>query len=180
MVEVENEVAPATAAPPPPRPILSPSAIPGTEFGWLDRGAAARAIVKAGLLGVFIGIIPFLGFLITGVLAVWFYRRAGGGALTAGIGSRIGGTAGGLATAISGLYTVVQIFIFHAAKTSEEGLTKVLTMFGVDPADPRTQAMIHDLFTPSGIVLSLVFGLILSVALAAIGGALAAAMFRSR
>ena len=41
----------------------------------MDRGIAVRAALKAGVLGVFIGMIPFLGMVLTGALAVFFYRR---------------------------------------------------------------------------------------------------------
>ena len=36
---------------------------------------AVRAVLWAGLLGVFIGAIPIVGILLTGGLAVFFYRR---------------------------------------------------------------------------------------------------------
>src|SRR5208282_5526066 len=61
---------------------VSPENAPGAEFsrmgakpGSMDRGIAVRAALKAGVLGVFIGMIPFLGIVLTGALAVYFYRR---------------------------------------------------------------------------------------------------------
>src|SRR5438132_11560514 len=41
----------------------------------MGRGKAVRAALKAGVLGVFIGMIPLLGMVLTGALAVFFYRR---------------------------------------------------------------------------------------------------------
>jgi len=40
--------------------------------------------------------------------------------------------------------------------------------------------MVHELFTPSGLAISLPFALILTVAMAAIGGAIAAAILKPR
>ena len=52
-----------------------PSTKAGTKAGTMDRGIAVRAALKAGVLGIFIGMIPFLGIVLTGALAVFFYRR---------------------------------------------------------------------------------------------------------
>src|SRR6266851_10043646 len=57
----------------------------------MDRRVAVRAALKAGVLGVVIGMIPFLGIVLTGGLAVFFYRRDNGFALPAALGSRLGG-----------------------------------------------------------------------------------------
>ena len=70
--------------------------------GAIDRGTAVRAAIKAGLLGVLIAIIPLLGIVLTGALAVYFYRRENGFVLPAALGSRLGGAAGVVAFAING------------------------------------------------------------------------------
>jgi hypothetical protein len=131
-------------------------------------------VVKAGILGVLLGIIPLLGSVLTGVIAVWFYRRAGGIPRNASPGARLGAGAAALAFAISALFTAVQVFVFHAQKESEEAMIKILGNIGANLADPELQASIHRLFTPSGMVFSIVLGLIVSVALGALGGAVAA------
>lgn len=165
-----------TSVPPPPVPVVGS----GYVSGGLDRRVAVPAALKAGILGVLLGIIPFLGIALTGALAVFFYRRGNRIPLSPGLGSRLGGAAGAVSFLISAAFTIVQVFVFHAYKQSEDGLLKLLTVLGVDPADSRIQAMVHELFTPSGMAISLPFGLILTVAMAAIGGAIAAAILRTR
>ena len=129
---------------------------------------------KAGLIGVLLGVIPFLGSVLTGMLAVWFYRRAGGQPLNGRRGARLGSAAATVAFAISASYLVVQVFVFHAQAASEEAMTRLMAALGANLSDPEVQAAIHRLFTPSGLVSSLVLTLVVSVALGAFGGLLAA------
>src|SRR5580704_8626414 len=82
--------------------------------GTMDRGAIVRAAIKAGVLGVFIGMIPFVGTVLTGALAVYFYRRENGFLLPASLGGRLGAAAGVVAFAINSLLIAVRIFAFHA------------------------------------------------------------------
>jgi hypothetical protein len=63
---------------------------PTLSGSTMDRSIAVRAALKAGVLGVFIGIIPFLGIALTGALAVFFYRRKSGSTLPAALGARLG------------------------------------------------------------------------------------------
>lgn len=135
---------------------------------------ARSAVVKAGILGVLLGFIPLLGSVLTGVLAVWFYRRAGATPGSARPGARLGGAAAALAFAISASFTVVQVFVFHAQKESEEAMLKFLGNIGANLADPELQASLHRLFTPSGMAFSILLGLIVSAVLGAVGGAIAA------
>ena len=79
----------------------------------MDRAVAVRAALKAGVLGVFIGMIPFLGIVLTGALAVFFYRRESGCVLPAALGSRLGGAAGVVVFAINALLITIRIFVFH-------------------------------------------------------------------
>lgn len=166
----------ARSVPPPPRPVIES----GNVAGALDRRIAVQAALKAGILGILIGIIPFLGIALTGALAVFFYRRGTRVPLNPGLGSRVGGAAGAISFLISAAFTIIQVFVLHAYKESEEGLLKLLTVIGADPTDARIQTMVHELFTPSGLAISLPFALILTVAMAAIGGAIAAAILKPR
>jgi hypothetical protein len=143
-----------------------------------DRPVAVRAALQAGVLGVFIGIIPLLGIVLTGALAVFFYRRKNGFALPPALGSRLGGAAGVVAFAINGLFITVRIFVFHAQQQSADDFLKVAQRFGLNVADPDMQAIIHNLFTPSGLAIALFFGMIIAVVLASVGGALAALLLR--
>jgi hypothetical protein len=146
--------------------------------GTLDRDIAIRSALKAGLLGIFIGLIPFLGIVLTGALAVYLYRREGGSVPAPRVGSRVGAAAGVVSFAISALFTVVRVFAFHAQQQYIEEITKIPAMLGYNPADPDVQATIHGLITPSGMALTLFFGMIFTVLLAALGGAVAAVMLR--
>ena len=151
-----------------------------TVSGSMDRGAAVRAALKAGVLGVFIGMIPFLGIVLTGALAVYFYRRENGFALPAALGSRLGGAAGVVAFAINALLITIRIFVFHAQQEYIDAILKVVQRFGANAADPDIQASIHNLFTPSGLAITFFFGMIFTVVLASVGGALATLLSRPR
>jgi hypothetical protein len=146
----------------------------------MDRNVAVRAALKAGALGVFIGMIPLLGIVLTGALAVFFYRRENGLALPAALGARLGGAAGVVAFAINALMITIRVFVFHAGQEYTESILKVVQKFGVNVADPDIQASIHNLFTPSGLAITFFFGMILTVVLASVGGALASLLQRSR
>lgn len=146
----------------------------------MDRSVAVRAALKAGVLGVFIGMIPLLGIVLTGALAVFFYRRENGFALPAALGSRLGGAAGVVAFAINALMITIRIFIFRAGKEYADNILKIAQKFGVNVADPDIQASIHNLFTPSGLAITFFFGMILTVVLASVGGALASLLQRPR
>jgi hypothetical protein len=146
----------------------------------MDKNVAVRAALKAGVLGVFIGMIPLLGVVLTGALAVFFYRRENGLALPAALGARLGGAAGVVAFAVNALMITIRIFIFHAGKEYTDSILKVVQKFGVNVADPDIQASIHNLFTPSGLAITFFFGMILTVVLASVGGALASLLQRPR
>jgi len=146
----------------------------------MNRRIAVRAVLKAGVLGVFIGMIPFLGIVLTGALAVYFYRRESGFALPTAVGSRLAGAAGIVTFAINALLITIRIFVFHAQQEYTEAILKVAQRFGANAADPDLQTSIHNLFTPAGLAIALFFGMILSVALASVGGALVSLFLRPR
>ncbi len=146
----------------------------------MDRGVAVRAALKAGVLGVFIGMIPFLGMVLTGALAVFFYRRENRVSPPTALGSRLGGAAGVVAFAINALMITIRIFIFHAQQEYTDAILKIAQRFGANAADPDIQASIHNLFTPSGLAITFFFGMIFTVVLASVGGALASLLNRPR
>lgn len=145
----------------------------------MDRGVAVRAAIKAGVLGVFIGMIPLLGIVLTGVLAVYFYRRESGFLLNAALSSRLGGAAGVVAFAINALLLTVRIFVFHAQQEYIDFLTKFAHTAGLNAADPDFQAGIHSMLSPSGLAFTFFFGMIIAVVLASVGGALGSLFMRS-
>jgi hypothetical protein len=151
-----------------------------TRQGFFDQGAGTRAALKAGVLGIFVGMIPFLGVVLTGWLAVYFYRREKGLAPAAGIGSRLGGAAGVVAFAINSLLILIRILVFHAQQEYVDNLLKIAQALGYNSADSEIQSAMHSLFTPAGLAMTFFFGMIFSVLLAAAGGALASVVLGNR
>jgi hypothetical protein len=117
---------------------------------------------------------------LTGSLAVYLYRRAGGLSLTASSGSRLGGAAGAVSFAISSVFMTVRIIFFHALQEYQDVMVRVAQALGLNSSGPEVQEMIHRLSTPSGLAITLLFSLVIGVALAAIGGALASALLHPR
>ncbi|MGB0046013.1 MAG: hypothetical protein WBP70_00965 [Terriglobales bacterium] len=152
--------------------------MPGTMPGTMDRGIAVRAAIKAGVLGVFIGIIPFLGIVLTGALAVYFYRRESRTVLPPALGARLGGAAGVAAFAINALLITIRVFVFHAQQEYIDAILKVAQKFGTNVADPDIQTGIHSLFTPSGLAITFLFGMMIALVLASVGGALTSLFLR--
>ncbi len=150
--------------------------------GIMDRGTAVRSALKAGVLGVLISFItvPLLGVLLSGALAVYFYRRKNGFLLPAAPGSRLGGAAGVVSFAIGVLLITIHVVVFHAQQEYIDGILKAAQKFGLNAADPEIQASIHSLSTPSGLVFICVFVMILVILLASVGGALASLFLRPR
>lgn len=118
--------------------------------------------------------IPLLGSVLTGMLAVWFHRRAGGQPTTRPA-ARIGALAAALGHCISAGLVVIQVFVFNARQQSEEAIVKLLTALGANLSDPDLQASIHGLFTPSGMIRSFIFGSLFALVLGAFGGFIASA-----
>src|SRR5271167_3041296 len=146
----------------------------------MARSVAVRAALKAGVLGVFIGITPFLGIALTGALAVLFYRRERRFGLPAALGARLGGAAGVVTFAINALLITIRIFVFHAQQEYADAVLKIAQKFGANAADPDLQASIHNLFTPLGLAIAFFFGMIFTAVLASAGGALASLFLRPR
>lgn len=122
--------------------------------------------------------IPLLGIVLTGALAVYFYRRESGFTLIAALASRLGGAAGVVAFAINALLLTIRIFVFHAQQEYIDFLTKFAKSAGINAADPEFQAGIHSMLSPSGLALTFFFGMIIAVVFASVGGALAALFLR--
>jgi hypothetical protein len=152
----------------------------GALTGNLDRGIAVRAALKAGVLGVFVGIIPILGIVLTGTLAVFFYRRESRVAIPASLGAQLGGAAGVVAFGINALLITIRIFVFHAQQEYMDAILKVAQKFGTNVADPDIQTGIHNLFTPSGLAITFFFWMMIALVLASLGGAVASLLIRRR
>jgi hypothetical protein len=136
--------------------------------GAMDSRVAARSAISAGLLGVFIGVIPILGIVLTGALAVYFYRRKSGFVLPAGLGSRLGGAAGVVAFSVNALF-IVAVILLHDQKQFLDLMISTFQRFGLNTTDPSIQAGLQSLFTFPTLVMSFFF----AVLFGSIGGALA-------
>jgi len=150
--------------------MIDPSTMTGSA---MNRGIAARSALKAGVLGVFIGIIPLLGIVLTGALAVYFYRRKSKFVLPPALGARLGGAAGVVVFAVNALFALLTI-LFHAQQEYIDDLQKIAQRYGINTDTPQFQASMHSLFTPRG----LASFFILALVLASIGGALASRFLR--
>ncbi len=122
--------------------------------------------------------IPVLGIVLTGSLAVYFYRREKG--FIARDPNRMACGSGGGSGFVrhQSLLIVIRVFALHAQQEYIDAVTKIAQMVGYNPADPDIQAGIHNLLTPAGLALTFLFGMIFTVVLAALGGAIAALLFR--
>jgi len=145
---------------------------------FMDRNASGRAALKAGVLGVFLGMIPILGVVLTGSLAAYLYKRDKGAAPSARVAARLGAAAGVVAFAINSLLIAIRIFAMHAGQEYMDGIIKMAQTFGYNTADPDIQAAIHSLFTPAGLAATFFFGMIFAIFLSAIGGAVMAFVLR--
>lgn len=149
--------------------------------GAMDRGIGARAAIKAGVLGFFLGmLVPFLALVVAGALAVFFYRRDSGLLLPPALAARIGGAAGVVAVAIQSFFFTLWIFVFHHQQAYIDSVTRFVHSVGADASIPDIQASIRSLFTPAGLIFTIFFVMIVAVALASAGGALGSVMMRPR
>ena len=140
-----------------------------------DPRAAGRATLKAAAVGGLIGIlIPIFGVIVAGYLAVYFYRREAGNVSGPRVGWRTGAAAGATAFAIDYLFEIVQIFWTHSQQEYIQQLVKLWQSMGVDSNNPGIQAGIRIMFTPAGILASLLFGMLLAALLAGVIGAISA------
>ena len=146
---------------------------PDYTRGAIGDNPALRATLTAGILGVLIGMIPLLGSVLIGVLAVYLYRRGGGSQPAASSGARMGAAAGAIAGALSALLFIVQVVVFHAQQEYQDQMLRVLRAFGASAAE--AEAAVQRALSPAGLTLSALFGIVIFAGLAAIGGAVAAA-----
>ncbi|HMD17760.1 MAG TPA: zinc ribbon domain-containing protein [Terriglobales bacterium] len=153
----------------------SVTAVMMTAGSTMDSRIAVRAALKAGMLGVFIGAIPFIGIALVGALAVFFYRRKSRLTLPPALGARLGGAAGVVVFAIGALLAIAVVAL-HAQQQCIDMMMAMYQRLGVSASDPRIQASIRSVFTPSGQAIAFFF----TVVPASIGGALASLFLRPR
>jgi hypothetical protein len=171
--------APDELSPSFPQTAPSPSSFPRPDQfhqpGIIDMRFAARAALKAGLLGLFLGLIPVLGVVLTGAFAVFFYRRRTGVTLPVPLAARIGGASGVVVFAVNALFAI-PIIIFHLQQKCIDSFEEMVRKAGLNIDTTQFQANIHTAFTPSGQAEFFILALLLS----AVGGALASLFLRPR
>jgi hypothetical protein len=152
---------------------------PTLQQSLFDRNLAARCALKAGVIGVLLlFLVPFVGVVLIGSLAVYLYRRAHGFVPATGIASRLGAAAGLVSFAIYFVIVVVSERVLHGQQAYVDFIIKGVQVWGSKPADADFQTVAHFMATPAGLAFTFVFGSILPAVLAAAGGALAAAFLR--
>jgi hypothetical protein len=155
--------------------VFSPNPLASRRIGPADINArfAVGAALKAGLLGILLGMIPLLGILLTGGLAVYFYQRASKTVPSALASARLGGAAGIVVFAANALATL-PVILFHAQQQCIDAITEMLHRSGFNGDTSQLQANLHTLLTPEG--LAAIF--VASSVLASVGGALASFLLR--
>lgn len=147
----------------------------------VDQSVVVRSALKAGALGGVIGVImPALGVVLAGMFAVFFFRRGKGFAPPVRVGWWVGAAAGVVSFAIDYCLMVIQIFAQHAQQDYIQKVLKVWQDLGANPADPNIQASLRILFTPLGLVLTFLFGMIFPAILAGVSGAVSAKIMARR
>ena len=86
----------------------------------------------------------------------------------------MGAAAGAIAGALSALLFIVQVVVFHAQQEYQDQMLRVLRAFGASAAE--AEAAVQRALSPAGLTLSALFGIVIFAGLAAIGGAVAAAL----
>ena len=88
--------------------------------------------------------------------------------------------AGVVAVAIQSVLFTVYIFIFHRQQDYIDSVTRFVHSVGGDASASDIQASIRSLFTPAGLIVTLLFVMIFAVLLSSAGGALTSLFLRPR
>ena len=155
-------------------------ALPATRVNaGLDRRIAVRAALLAGLLGLLTTtVIPLLGIVLTGALAIFFYRFFGGESLLMALAARLGAAAWTVSFAIFCFFYVTSV-VFARSQVEEQMIKRVQALGGDMPL-AQVQEAVRFVLSPVGLSLTLLVYFGIGVALAAIGGAVAASLGRGR
>ncbi len=115
-----------------------------------------------------------------GAVAVVLYQRRRSVALTAGLAARIGAISGLLGFGIFGLLAAATM-LGSGGRQVRQQMQQALEQAISSNADPRTQAMLQQMNTPSGIAaliaIGMVFFAVMFIVTGALGGALGAWLF---
>lgn len=164
----------------------SPSYPGSASIQWSQGlpSAALAGLIAAGLMFIPLGAFG-LGMIAAGVLAVLFYRRRNPlGSLTPGIGARLGALSGILGFGMFGIFTAVEVLVFHSGGELRAALLEAVQQSVARTSDPQARQMLDYLKSPPGLALVMALGLavmfVFFLILSSIGGALGAVLLRRR
>ena len=180
---------------PPAQPVPLPHAAPQVEPGEMpvhqrvDWGDALPGALLAGALVALSWLLPFVGFLLwplaAGVLAVLLYvRRHPVREMAAGLGARIGVTAGLLGFGMMALLMSLELLAFRGTGKLRQLLLQTMQQAMANNPDPAAQDAMQKLMTPEGIAVLVTFAMVLFLALflglGALGGVAGASLLRKK
>jgi hypothetical protein len=146
--------------------------------------AAWAGMVSAGLMVLPLGGFG-LGMLAAGFLCVILYRRRNPYVnLTAGLGARLGAVSGIFGFGIFVVFTGIATTLFHSGGELRSALTEAIRQAAARNPDPQAQHVLEFFKTPEGMAVVVAFGLafmfLIFLVLSSLGGALSAALLRSK
>ena len=144
----------------------------------------ALAAGLAALLMV-LGLNPFVGMLAVGFLAIVFYRQGNPDSLIrAGTGARLGALSGLICFAAASIMEAVVVLALHKGPEIREALLTAVNQAAARTTDPQALAVFDRFKSPEGLqllmILGLLFGLVASIVLAAMSGAVGATIIGPR
>ncbi len=172
---------------PPAQPVHLESP-PTAAIQWQQ---AWPSIVTAGVIAGVVSFLPlvgtgfFLWALAAGAWAIYLYRhRAPGGALTGGIGWRLGALTGLVAFAVFTFLFALGIVFFGAGPQIRETVRTALADAAARSGTPQSQQVLDFLLSPGGVATVVTITMVVFLAIfllcGGIGGAISASRLRDK
>ena len=183
-------------------PVLVAAGLPGASISVeasptngqsqpkLDRRAAFRAAMNAGIVAAVLSLIPVKGSFafalpFAGFLCVLLYRRYGKGEdPSPGLGFRLGVWAGLAGFAILMVLTVISTLGFHAQNELRNTLIEAVQQAQSRYTDPQSRETLAEFLTPGGLAILMVLGsaftCVFFAVLSGVGGAVSAALLHRK
>jgi hypothetical protein len=158
------------------------AALPGSG-AYPMQPCALAAAVAFGL--TLLGLNPFVAALVTGLLAVAFFRRRRPGiVIRSGAGARLGVLSGSVLFGMLAILKTVAVVVLHKGEEIRSQMLDTAQQAAARHPGPEAQQFLDFVKTPGGfafmMVGSVIVGLIAFVILSSSGGALAAAFLGRR
>lgn len=161
-------------------PLSTSEAVPviALSASWSQTVQPSAVASLIAALGMVSGLInPVVAALGAGFLAVALYRRRNPEiAMHARAGARIGAICGAFCAGMTGILYAVRVAILHEGGEIRTALLKAVDLQALRYTDPKYEASLALLRSPSGLLMLLVFsliaGMIMLILLAMLGGTL--------